>query len=133
MIIGKEIKMSSGVLLAVVFVLLSFLGSPVFSMGLDFGTPPPEPTPSAEPIITPGPLGAPIRVASYSKNKLIVSDYNSGSIYYVNKKNPSQVSLLFKIQGRALAVGHLGKNILLATKPVAPWKSTIKAESWSTS
>jgi DNA-binding beta-propeller fold protein YncE len=93
--------------------IMSCTCEPVFGMGLDFVIPDPEPAPIVEPVITPGPLGAPVRLDSYSDTILIVSDYSSGTIFNVNKTDPSEVSIRFSIEGRALAVGHLGKNIIV--------------------
>lgn len=66
-----------------------------------------------EPVISPGPLGAPVRIVSYSAGLLLVSDYSNGKIFKVNKNDLEDIQLLFTIEGRALAIGHFGKNIIV--------------------
>ncbi|MCF8056190.1 MAG: hypothetical protein K9K37_06090 [Desulfocapsa sp.] len=98
-ITGKIIS-GSGTLLVMVIVLFFSIHSPASIS-------------AAEPVIPPGPLGAPFRVAAYTEQLLLVSDYNSGSIFSVSKSDPSQVGEKFKIDGNPLAVGSLEGDILV--------------------
>lgn len=106
-----KVLLRSSVLALILFVILFWSCGSVLGMGLDFGTP--EPSPVIEPVITPGPLGAPVRLDSYSETTLIVSDYSSGTVFLVNKDDPSVVRSILTLEGRALAIGHFGKNIVV--------------------
>jgi len=109
----RKVLKKASILLPMMFAIISCICGSVSGMDLNIVSPDPGPAPVVEPVITPGPLGAPVRVDSYSKTMLIVSDYSSGTIFNVNKTDPSEVSTRFSIEGRALAVGHFGKNIIV--------------------
>jgi hypothetical protein len=96
---GKIIS-GSGIVLALIIALCSFMCNPTLVSAV-------------EPVITPGPLGAPFRVASYTDQFLLVSDYNSGTIFSVSKSDPSQVETKFQIEGNIMAVAYFEGHILV--------------------
>lgn len=108
----QKVIFKAGIVFVITLIFSFLVNIPVMG-GMGLPDPVPEPV---EPVITPGPLGAPIRVASYSAEALLVSDYHSGTIFKVSKIDPNDVEPLFTIEGRPLAIGYFGKNIIVGNE-----------------
>lgn len=84
--------------------------------GMSF-MPSPPPAPSADLVITPGPMKSPMRIADAGKDKagnsvFIASDYQGRKICRIDPANPDQPTTLFEMKGNPLAV-EAARNFLL--------------------
>lgn len=80
------------------------------AMGMGWGdpgdggeTPPPKAcTPDAAPVLTPGPLGSPVRIATLDADSYLVADYSKRKIYRVAQAGPP--TPFIEPQGKPLSI-----------------------------
>ena len=102
-------------LLLIAIVVLAWFGvAEAMGMGgIGGGTPDPTAT---GPVIVPGPLGSPMRLAIWDRKTLLVTDYRDQAVYLINNTRLGVPRRLLHVAGHPVAVARTGGLILVGNE-----------------